>query len=111
MRFANLGIRKMKVRWFTPEETSTMACPLSVGQAEAGRYTFCVNKQCMAWTWYKPDDDDRRALETTKEIPANFIAVSAPYEIDGIEYIDIERAPTHGRCGMVLDLRNLKKGE
>lgn len=91
----------MKNRWYKPEETSQMACPFSVGQAEAGRYTFCVNEKCMAWTWLVYDENDRRAHEHDQPIPEGWSKASDVYEIDGGKFFDIMKTPTHGRCGLI----------
>jgi hypothetical protein len=91
----------MKSRWYKPDETKSMACPLSVGQAEAGRYTFCVNESCMAWQWLVIDDGERRAHEYGELIPQGWAKASEVYEIDGGKFFDIIKKPTHGRCGMV----------
>ena len=55
-------------RWFKPEEVAQKACPLSVGQAEAGRYTFCVADKCMAWDWGFKEEDKSTMLESD-ELP------------------------------------------
>jgi len=90
----------MKNRWYKPEETKTMACPLSVGQAESGRYTFCVNESCMAWQWMN-DTLEHKALEEGSDVPNGWVKSSEVYEIDGGKFFDIMEKPTHGRCGMV----------
>lgn len=90
----------MKQRWYKPEETSQMACPLSVGQAEAGRYTFCVNQVCMAWQWMA-DDLEGKTIPAKDSIPDGWAAASEVRKEGKKEVIDIVRKPTHGRCGMV----------
>lgn len=100
----------MKRQWFTPDEVAAkqLACPLSVGQAEAGRYTYCIGDKCMAWTW-NPDlieeaEDDVQEGVNIKEIPEGWSACCKPYSgNDGTDdmYVDIIKNPTHGRCGMV----------
>lgn len=89
-------------QWFTLEDVKNQqkACPLSMGQAEAGRYTFCVNERCMAWTWLVLNNE-RRAHEVDQPMPEGWAAASEPYEIDGGKFVDIMEKPTHGRCGMV----------
>lgn len=91
----------MKNRWYKPEDTIGKACPFSIGQAETGRYTFCVHQQCMAWQWYIDDEYDRRAHEHDQAIPEGWSVVSEVYEIDGGKFFDIIKTPTHGRCGLI----------
>lgn len=91
----------MKNRWFKPEETVTMACPLSVGQAEAGRYTYCVASKCMAWQWLVRDEDKSYVFEN-EEPDEGWEICSEPYDDESLGMIvDTIRTPTHGRCGMV----------
>lgn len=89
-------------QWFTPEDVKNQqkACPLSMGQAEAGRYTFCIVDQCMAWQWLTKD-----LLETTiedgEEVPQGFEIASGPIKSGKKIIRKIIQKPTHGRCGMV----------
>ena len=85
-------------RWFTPQEVAEkqLACPLSVGQAEAGRYTYCIADKCMAWDWgFKPED--KTTMLESDELPEGWKINSEP--VDGT--VEIVRIPTHGRCAMV----------
>lgn len=88
-------------QWFTVEQIKAeqKACPLSIGQAEAGRYTFCIGDQCMAWQW-NADTDVETEVEIDK-IPDGWAACSEPYKKGKKEVVDIMQKPTHGRCGMV----------
>lgn len=90
-------------QWFTVEQVKAeqKACPLSIGQAEAGRYTYCVGDTCMAWQW--DADTEIKIGVDPKEIPEGWAACSEPYKIvkGKKEVVDIMRKPTHGRCGMV----------
>jgi hypothetical protein len=74
--------------------TQQMACPLSVGQAEAGRYTYCIAEKCMAWRWKKTEID---IIDDADEIPQG-------WELNRVvsdDQIEIRKIPTHGYCGMV----------
>jgi len=86
----------MKQRWYKPEETKDMACPMSIGQAEAGRYTFCVNEKCMAWQWLVTA---AKHIDNDAEIPKGW---QKAFEFDNGQ-IKIIPTPTHGRCGMVQE--------
>lgn len=97
----------MKHRWYTTEQTKQMACPLSVGQAEAGRYTFCVNETCMAWLWLT--DDKRVGVKADDPVPEGFVVASEPYKKGKTLMHDIMRKPTHGRCGMLPMLQALQQ--
>jgi hypothetical protein len=92
----------MKKQWFTPDEVAVkrMACPLSIGQAEPGRYTFCIGAQCMAWTW-DADVIEHDEIAEGDEIPEGWELNSEPFDVDGNLMVKIIRKPTHGRCGMV----------
>lgn len=93
-------------QWFTPKEVAEKqkACPLSIGQAEAGRYTYCVGDACMAWKW-KPDQiedsENDIIVVKTNEVPEGWQAVCEPYASGEDVVVDIMRKPTHGRCGML----------
>jgi len=91
----------MADQWFTVEQVKAeqKACPLSMGQAEAGRYTFCVGDQCMAWQWDSKIDIQMGV--DPKKIPDGWAACSEPYKEGKKEVVDIMKKPTHGRCGMV----------
>ena len=98
-------------QWFTPEEIKEKqkACPLSIGQAEAGRFTFCIGDQCMAWKW--SDDQVKNAKlnilsVSANNIPEGYAPCSDEYGIDNGSgksdvMVDVMKKPTHGRCGMV----------
>lgn len=99
----------MKKQWFTPEEVTTkqLACPLSVGQAEAGRYTYCLSERCLAWVW-NPDqvEDAENNVLTVKEneVPEGYVPVGEPFKEkakDKFKMVNVMKKPTHGRCGMV----------
>ena len=95
----------MTRQWFTLEEVKEKqkACPVSIGQAEAGRFTFCIGEQCMAWTW-NPDQVDTVDVETEvdlEKIPNGWEAICEPYKSGKKTVVDIMKKPTHGRCGMV----------
>lgn len=92
-------------QWFTVEEVKEKqkACPLSIGQAEAGRYTYCVGDTCMAWMW-NPDQVETNEVEVgvdPSKIPAGWESICAPYAKGKKTVVDIMKKPTHGRCGMV----------
>lgn len=97
-------------QWFTLQEVKekSKACPMSIGQAEAGRYTFCVGDQCMAWTW--DADQIKENKKNVKTIKVSELAdpewekwypVSKAYDKDDEEMIDVMLMPERGRCGMV----------
>ena len=92
----------MADQWFTIDEVrqKQKACPLSIGQAEAGRFTFCIGDQCMAWKWNVDDLDIETEVDIEK-IPDGWEACSEPYKKGKKEVVDIMQNPTHGRCGMV----------
>ena len=93
---------KMKQRWYTQEEIATTACPFSVGQAEAGRYTYCVGEVCMGWQWFVTDALESKVISTDLKIPEGWVANSPVREDDdGKEVITIIKKPTHGRCALV----------
>jgi hypothetical protein len=81
-------------RYYKPEETVQMACPFSIGQAEAGRYTFCVSTQCMAWEWLVKA---AKHIDKDAEIPEGWQKAD---EFDNGQ-IKIIPTPTHGWCGLV----------
>ncbi len=97
-------------QWFTLDEVKQKqkACPLSVGQAEAGRFTFCIGEQCMAWKWNEDQVSsakDNIMTVNTDDIPEGWEAVCDPYKEnpkDKFKVVDVMKKPTHGRCGMVL---------
>jgi len=90
-------------QWFKPEEVAQKACPLSVGQAEAGRYTFCVGEKCMAWKWDQDqiDDAEYRAGVPVDEVIEGWAPICDPYASGDKIVVDVMLKPTHGRCGMV----------
>lgn len=93
----------MADQWFTLDEVreKQKACPLSMGQAEAGRYTFCVGDQCMAWKWLT-DGLQEKTIDLKKaKIPEGYEAAGEPVQIDKKSLVKIMQKPTHGRCGMV----------
>jgi hypothetical protein len=100
----------MKQRWYKIEETAQMACPLSVGQAEAGRYTFCINEKCMAWQWFT-QNLETKTIYANEEIPDGWVATSEAYQSPNepntkdFIVIDIAKKPTRGRCGMVQEMK------
>lgn len=98
----------MKDQFYTPDQVrmEQKACPLSVGQAEAGRYTYCVADTCMAWQWNAEQvaEAENNVLRVpVREIPEGYKAIAAPIVIDedGNCEVDVMKMPTHGRCGMV----------
>lgn len=91
-------------QWFTVEQVRTeqKACPLSVGQAEPGRYTFCIGDQCMAWQWLPQEAGGNiQVAVPADEIPVGWAACSEVYKKGKKDVVDIMQKPTHGRCGMV----------
>lgn len=92
----------MADQWFTLQQVrdTQKACPLSMGQAEAGRYTFCVGDQCMAWKWLT-DGLLTSKIEQGEEMPEGYEAASEPIKEGKKTIIKIMQKPTHGRCGMV----------
>lgn len=92
----------MADQWFTLDEVKQKqkACPLSVGQAEPGRYTFCIGDTCMAWQWLTKDLLES-TIEEGEDIPEGFEAASEPMKSGKKKIIKIIQKPTHGRCGMV----------
>lgn len=90
-------------QWFKLEEVATKACPLSVGQAEAGRYTFCVGDKCMAWKW-NPDMVEEAEVRTgvpLNEVLDGWSPICDQYASGDQIVVDIMENPTHGCCGMV----------
>lgn len=92
----------MADQWFTLEQIKQeqKACPLSIGQAEAGRYTFCIGDQCMAWKWLT-DELLTSKIGVDDDIPEGYKAASEPFKDGKKMSIKIVQIPTHGRCGMV----------
>lgn len=96
-------------QWFTLKEVAEKqkACPLSVGQAEAGRYTFCIGEQCMAWKWNQDQVVEAQkniiSIPVDEDIPEGYETICEPYETeeDEVKFVDVMKKPTHGRCGMV----------
>lgn len=93
-------------QWFTTKEVAEKqkACPMSIGQAEAGRYTYCVGEACMAWKWNPDQIEDAEndiLVVTTDEIPEGWEAICEPYASDKDVVVDVMKKPTHGRCGMI----------
>lgn len=89
-------------QWFTLQQVkdTQKACPMSIGQAEAGRYTFCVGDQCMAWSWLT-DGLLTSKIEEGEDMPEGYEAASEPIKEGRKKVIKIIQKPTHGRCGMV----------
>lgn len=95
----------MKRQWFTLQEVAAkqLACPLSIGQAEAGRYTYCIGEKCMAWSW-NPDQIEDAEVRTgvpVNEVEEGWTPICEPYENEEEMLVDVIQSPTHGRCGMV----------
>lgn len=92
-------------QWFTPKEVAEKqkACPMSIGQAEAGRYTYCVGEVCMAWKWNPDQINPQEWKEDVEQdkIPEGWEACSEPKKKGKKTVVDIMKKPTHGRCGMV----------
>jgi hypothetical protein len=88
-------------RWYKPEETVQLACPLSVGQAESGRYTYCVSEKCMAWTWMTTELDEE-TIDENDDVPVGWKVNSEPFKVGKKTMVKIIKVPTYGRCGMVL---------
>lgn len=90
-------------QWFTLDEVKQKqkACPLSIGQAEAGRYTFCIGEQCMAWKWNEKQVKEAKEnlFYVHKDEVAEGWEIASPENEDG--FVDTMKKPTHGRCGMV----------
>lgn len=103
----------MADQWFTLEQVKAeqKACPLSMGQAEAGRYTFCVGDQCMAWHWDPKETEEN--LDNTYQVSledyekneegewTGWFPTGPAYEFEGKKLVTIMQKPTRGRCGMV----------
>lgn len=92
----------MANQWFKLRDLlrTPKACPLSIGQAELARYTFCVGDQCMAWKWLT-DDLLSSKIEVDEEIPDGYQAASEPFYENNKKVIKIMQMPIFGRCGMV----------
>lgn len=92
-------------QWFTPKEVAEKqkACPMSIGQAEAGRYTYCVGEVCMAWKWNPEqiETNDIKEGVNPDKVPEGWQAICEPYASGKKMVVDIMKKPTHGRCGMV----------
>lgn len=92
--------------WVTVNDIqeNQLACPYSIGNTEAGRYTFCLANRCMAWKWH-PDQikeaENNIMIVSPDEIPEGWHPISSPYSSDDDVVVDVIKLPTHGRCGMV----------
>lgn len=95
----------MKKQYFTPQEIAArqLACPFSVGQAEPGRWTFCIGDKCLAWAW-NPDqieNVEKREAVPVDEIEAGWSSTCEPYKKGKKMVVDLMKTPTHGRCSLV----------
>lgn len=92
----------MKKQYFMPAEIreKQLACPFSVGQAEPGRWTFCIADSCLAWTW-NADLIEHDEIGEKDPVPEGWQVNSEPFKVGKKSMVKIIRKPTHGRCGLV----------